>query len=380
MISYYALAALINGIASTFLGILVYRNKKKDAANLGFLFFCVCVSFWSYSYFIWQISTTAESALFWTKMLMAGAIFVPATYLHFVLGLLEKASQKKKTIIFVYLIFSIFLVLDFTSSNFITGVSPALSFKFWPQRGVLYSLFLSIWSFFMFFSIFLLYKDFRKSTGMKRTQIKLVLIGFATSLIGALTNFPLWYDIPIPPIGNITTVAYMGLTAYSILRHRLFEAKIITTDLLVGLMGVVLLMLPFLMPSLPLIILTSITFLLFCVFGYFLIKATYGEIMRREEAQKLAASEAELKQKALWQAKALKELSETLEQKVRERTRELENSKNLAEEKNKELEKYYRLMIGRELKMVELKKELEKKKEETEKLDESNILKPNPAL
>ncbi len=56
---------------------------------------------------------------------------------------------------------------------------------------------------------------------------------------------------------------------------------------------------------------------------------------------------------------------EILEQTVRERTRELETAKNLAEQKaeeikkrSEELERFYRLTIGRELKMIDLKKQI----------------------
>ncbi len=56
----------------------------------------------------------------------------------------------------------------------------------------------------------------------------------------------------------------------------------------------------------------------------------------------------------------LKGLSEGLEEQVRERTREIQ-------EKMKELEKFNKLAVGRELKMIELKKEIEELKEEIKK-------------
>jgi len=50
--------------------------------------------------------------------------------------------------------------------------------------------------------------------------------------------------------------------------------------------------------------------------------------------------------------KELQELNKSLEEKVQERTRELQERLN-------ELERFHRLTVGRELKMIELKKELE---------------------
>jgi len=57
---------------------------------------------------------------------------------------------------------------------------------------------------------------------------------------------------------------------------------------------------------------------------------------------------------------SLKELQNEMETKVKERTKELQG-------KIEEMEKFQKLAVGRELKMVELKEEIEKLKEELEK-------------
>lgn len=55
----------------------------------------------------------------------------------------------------------------------------------------------------------------------------------------------------------------------------------------------------------------------------------------------------------------LEKYSKTLEQQVTERTKQLEESKKTLEEKLVELERMNKLMVGRELKMTELKQEIE---------------------
>jgi len=78
---------------------------------------------------------------------------------------------------------------------------------------------------------------------------------------------------------------------------------------------------------------------------------------------------------AFFDISEIKALQESLEEKVRERTKELQ-------EKIRELEKFYKITLGRELKMIELKKEIKRlKKELKEKNNEiwkKNLRKNQP--
>lgn len=78
-----------------------------------------------------------------------------------------------------------------------------------------------------------------------------------------------------------------------------------------------------------------------------------------EATKELQESKMVLEIKVAARTRELRELTEKLEDKVRERTRELEK-------KILELEKFQKLAVGRELKIIELKKEIEKLKKELE--------------
>jgi len=106
--------------------------------------------------------------------------------------------------------------------------------------------------------------------------------------------------------------------------------------------------------------------ILIIVFGYGwfanystekLIKANFQERKLRIE---LGGEKKSLEIKVAVRTKELKELAVTLDQRVKERTRELQ-------EKMEELERFNKLAIGRELKMIGLKEEIKELKEELER-------------
>jgi len=97
-------------------------------------------------------------------------------------------------------------------------------------------------------------------------------------------------------------------------------------------------------------------FLTFIMFGFITknLQSYYTGLLEAQEEVETARAALEIRVAA--RTRELRELSESLEEQVEERTEELQ-------EKIEELEKFNKLAVGRELKMIELKKEIKKLKE-----------------
>lgn len=229
--NYYAFSALFNAATSLLLGFFVFNKNRKGKANIAFALFALSVIIWSIGYYFWQVSKDADSALFFTRLLMAGAVFIPATYLHFVLALINKLESRKKLLISSYLVFFIFFLFNFTPL-FINRVEPALNFPFWPKPGIAFHTFLIIWVLSVIYATYLLYKTFHHSIGIIRSQIKYVFLGFAVGFIAGSTNYLLWYGVPVPPVANILGSVYVAGMAYSIIRYRLMDIRIVFQKIL----------------------------------------------------------------------------------------------------------------------------------------------------
>lgn len=195
----------------------------------------------------------------------------------------------------------------------------------------------------LFYTISILILGYRKAQNdLVKKQISYVLIGLSLNALCAITaafvlplfGFYAWSSLFDSP----SSLFLIAFSAAAITRYRLFEIKVILTEILVSMMALFLLFLPFVMETTQMIVLTAGIFLAFCFCGYLLIRGAIHEAKQKD----------------------------ILEQKVAERTAELKKSKDLAEQKTaeviarkEELESFYRLTMGRELKMIELKKKIE---------------------
>lgn len=225
---YYPISALFNAITSTIVCILVIARNPKSQLNRSFGYFAFSVAFWSYCYFLWQISNNADHALFWCRALMAGAIFIPSAFLHFSLTLIGQRKKYLKVIVLWYVASIIFLLLDFTPL-FVKDVKARLSFPYWPTAGITYTPFLAMFLGLTIYAHVLMFKCYRALSGFKRNQIKYVFLGTAIGFFGGSTNYPLWYGIPIPPIGNGLVAVYVATIAYAIIKFRLMDINIALT-------------------------------------------------------------------------------------------------------------------------------------------------------
>jgi signal transduction histidine kinase len=296
--NFFILTSLINGVLATLFGFFVYLKNWKSLVNKNFFLMCIGVAIWSFSYVKWLSVSIEESALFWSKMLNLGATLIPVFYLHWILAFLNLDRKKRGVIIFGYLITFIFLLFSFTP-YYIRSVKPVLSFPYWPQAGPFYVCFIILgYIGLVGYGLYQLFKNRKIVIKEKRNQIDYIILGTILGFGGGATNFPLMFGISLfPPYGQPLVSVYPIIFTFAILKYHLFEIRVILTEILVGVMGIILLVLPFLMPSFNLRILTFAIFLLFLIFGYYLIRATHQESKRREEAEKLAAEERALRLK-----------------------------------------------------------------------------------
>jgi signal transduction histidine kinase len=229
---YFSFSALLNTLVSAFLGFFILFRGLKSKVNQIFALFSLSVAMWSLFYIFWPLADTASETLFFFQLLHIGVCFAPIFYFHFVVRWLEIFEKKKLLVYFGYFL-ALFFVCFIPTKLFIAEMVPKFSMRYWAEPGILYHFYLLMFFGFFLYSSFLLFRQYRLEIGVKREQIKFILIGFFLSFLGGSTNYFLWYDINIPPYGNIIASSFVVFTAYAILRYRFMDLRQVARTFLI---------------------------------------------------------------------------------------------------------------------------------------------------
>ena len=287
MLNFYAISAAINFIASALLGTIVLFTRKSSKGNVLFALFALSVAVWSAFYFLWQLARDASEAMLFAKLFLAAAVLIPIFFFHFVTVFTKDKVHTRRLLVFAgYVIGVIFILFSFTDF-FLAGVSERLSFPFWPVPGQLFPLFLATWLFYVVYSFYILFFSYKKSEGETKLQLYLLLLGLSIGFSGGITNYFLWYEIPIPPVGNIMVSFYVILVSYAIIKHKLFNIKVIFAELSVLLLWIATLIRTVLSDGLADLLLNGVYLGFVTLFGIFVIYNVRNEVAQRTEIEKL---------------------------------------------------------------------------------------------
>ena len=179
------------------------------------------------AYFFWLIATDSGNALFWARALMVGAVFLPVTSYHHVVQLLEVSSKIRDRAIALGYLFSVVLLFFAPTRFMVESVSKKLLFDYWPNPGIAFHIHLWMFLAFASGSIVELFRGYKNATGRRRIHYRLLFITITIAYIGGSTNYYLWDDIPIPPIGCVAIGIYIAVFAYAILAYRLLDIDVI---------------------------------------------------------------------------------------------------------------------------------------------------------
>ncbi len=314
---------LLLGIAiagNLILGFVVFFNQKKSTTNKLLFVFTIINSIWSLVTYLSYTVTDKQLALWLVRLVMFFATVHGSMFLFLVNAFPgEKLRMKKKYAYTISSLVILTMVLSltpflFSDIDFISGRVPQPK----PAPGIVVFIFVTISA--IVSGIFSLIKRTIKSSGTEKNQYKYLLIGaiimFASilSLDFLLPSF--FNDTRFIPLSALFTLPFVVSVSYAIIRHRLFNVRVVGTALLVFALSIVSFIEVTQTESFVLILYRSTVLFFILVFGILLIRSVLREVKQREKMEKMAADirkAYEIEKKALIAAKKAKEELENLD-------------------------------------------------------------------
>ncbi len=331
-----AILPLISSFLVLGLGVLIFSKDTKSKIKRIFLFTAFAISIWLFGTFMMFLAKTDAQAIFWDRFIYMGVVFIPALFYHFSL-VFTKTKGHEKALIPSYFLSFVFLILSRT--DYFVADLYRYSWGVHTQARIFHHIFLAYFVFLFVLAFIVFYRHYKRKDidATQKTWAKYVFFAFAFLMVAGPTGFGPAYNISFYPILSYISGAVFGIIiGYAVIKHSLMNVKIIAVELFAGLIVLSTLTAIVLFPSpskevlaFQIFIFVGITFL-----SLLAIKATSREV-------------------------------QTLEGEVHQRTVELQKAKDIADQKateatkkKEELEKFFKLTVGREMKMAELKKKI----------------------
>lgn len=229
MILYCIVTAFLNVLGGVILGLSVFLKDPGQRQNQLFSWFTVSFTGWSFFYLLWQFAQTPEEALVYTRLLLGFSTFIPITYYHFVSRLTGQGNNLEIRVGYIVAI----VIAAFTPTPYLVNhVEPELMFAFWPKGGPMFYPYILHFGYFTVRAWMALFSAFRQSSHGRRNQLGYVIFCTVAGWVGGLTNFLLWFDIPVPPVGNGLALIYIVGVGYAMIRFRLVEINLLVVRMI----------------------------------------------------------------------------------------------------------------------------------------------------
>lgn len=279
---------ILSSLLFLLLGGFVYFQNRKSSINFTFLLICITTFWWQFSWFFLFNTQNEALAEILVRIGYIGIILLPVTFLHFSLAFLGKIDKFNKITLYLsYFVAILFEISLFATDYFIDGYYEYF-WGFYPKANFLHLFFLLFIAILLIRVIYLLLVSLKKEPkiSLRRSQIEYILIAIIFYTF-ASSDFLVNHGYEFYPLGFIPILFFLGTMGYAIVRYRLMNIEVILTELLVGIIAVVLFSQIFTSESKFDYIWKGALFLAFLVLGYLLIKSVLDEIKRRVELEKL---------------------------------------------------------------------------------------------
>lgn len=222
--NFFALSALLTATVSISLGIFVYAKGSDKPLNRSLALFSLALCVWQFAQGIGAISAQ-PSALFWVRVQVGAAVFLPVFFLSFIYSLLGLEAKRKNVILGMFLAAAVFIALDFTPL-FIDQLTLISGLRYFPKLTPVYGAF-ALWLSAVFtYGLVKLIAELRRSAGEQYRKLLFVFVAVLCGFLGGGTAFFPIFQINLPVVSHFALPVYEALAVYAIVKHGLIDITI----------------------------------------------------------------------------------------------------------------------------------------------------------
>lgn len=283
----YSISIIIN----LGLGFWVYIQNPKSKVNKYFFIFIIGIVGWLVSLFIFYNIDISDWILFIGRFNFAIVIIFIFSAFEFVLVFPAENFVIKKWLYYSIVIENILLFFITLFTPLVDQNEAVLGSSRITSYGNLYYFYIAHFVIFSAFIIWILVKKYALSSKEDKLRIYYVISGLLLwAIFGFSTNIliPLFGYQDIASLGPLSTLFLLLALSYSIIKHHLFNTKIIVVELLVFALWVVLFINTFLSFGSQDFPLNTIILIFIVVIGIFLIKGVIKEVEQKEKMEQMA--------------------------------------------------------------------------------------------
>ena len=203
-----------------------------SAATRAFGWLCASTDTWLFFTAIgYLVRDDAALAAFWFRLDWVGVSFMSVCVYAFTCALL--GLRRDRLLRIGYGIAAFFAILTLIANPLMNGVEKH-SWGFFPRHDRFWSpVFLVFFFTYMALSMREYYLTYKTSQNpVQRNQIKYMAVAFAIAYLGSV-DFMATFDVPVYPFGFLCIAAFVAISTYTIISHRLMDITIVARQTLV---------------------------------------------------------------------------------------------------------------------------------------------------
>ncbi|OGY58229.1 MAG: hypothetical protein A3E61_01770 [Candidatus Colwellbacteria bacterium RIFCSPHIGHO2_12_FULL_43_12] len=292
-----SVALLLTIILTSLLGGIVYYKAPRNRSTTIFFLLAIAASLWATPLFVYGFVKDIELSIVLSKASHFMAVITGLFVLDFSIFFNKEKERLSPFLVLSHAAILVFLSVAMFGDFLVASISESREYiTYGPWYPVYTAIVIGLFG----SSIAIQYRKHSQEKDMvRRMQLRYIFFGISiTAVLAMIPNLFLELysgSLAYYWLGPIFLLIFVATTAIAVLKHHLFNVKVIATELLTFSIWAFLLIRLFLAVSGLEVVINGILLLAVVISGTILIRSVLDEVREREDLEKTSTSLADLK-------------------------------------------------------------------------------------